>query len=816
MRSLTGCRELCRAYFSSGCYFLFPYCAAYVIYGRYGLGVHQPSHWSEPALLSVFYWIHVAHGVIGLFALWGPRRIDKSFTAPPLGPGWLSWLGLSLVFLLPGLYLEWPSDTWEHLRRINEWDQVNSVHAHSAWPKASYFLLYSLSGGPTAFLHEARLLLLYLAFCLLLCWQYYRLARTLGWSPALSFVASLVACIFLGNSAFAFTRYYGLSSSIVGQIATIALIRVAFETLLRWRIRHLVIGGALAFVAYCNHTQAILAASLGIASIAAWKITTLRHGKMLLIIVAVLANLAAWLIPRKAQWSSLVLAPGWTGFGDGLAVYSPASPAFERAWLILALAGALNCLAAAWLLRRNHPLAWLTLGPVMLLACPAVAVPLLNALVEADQPVLVFHRLLFAVPPMFALVAVGASAWTLIANRAPHLGQVVIVVVPVMVLVLPPSPPWFGRLYNLLSYEAPGAAELPVGMRAELDASAATAKLWASPPIDFRLRTAGYRTAREAPREIWSSPALQIEQLRDAMENEESAAVLVTSDEFAISQSTSIMSLASGHWPKEATAAAMAGQPELRLGVQDWSELQRFGSMAIHRMGPSYVFVSLSGEATLRPARSNSIYFAPPNAAATVELSGQVVAGALKGKYAFPPPDDGRLKLRLRPDQAPSTNPLLLTTSADFALRHARIVVRGPLIPKLDRAPLSATREVELVRDIRLSGSGPDDGATIRIPLDSSKRHVVTIRGSSDASPPRLRIHGVSDTAAQSAPRELLLTGAGAHFAVNNIRELELDIMLAHGCDYFIQKISLRTETVDEANMIPSIFSNAANFALPE
>jgi len=137
---------------------------------------------------------------------------------------------LGLLFWIPGVYLEWPADPWEHYARINEWSWLHTVGEHTAWAKSSYFLAYSLLG----WIHPPTRQLFWLDFyytgaCLLLCWQYYRLARAVGLGERASFIFVLVQALTFGNNIFGFYRYYGISSSLFAQLGAIALIRVAIE-----------------------------------------------------------------------------------------------------------------------------------------------------------------------------------------------------------------------------------------------------------------------------------------------------------------------------------------------------------------------------------------------------------------------------------------------------------------------------------------------------------------------------------------------------------------------------------------------------------
>jgi hypothetical protein len=138
------------------------------------------------------------------------------------------WFLLGLLFWIPGVYLEWPADPWEHYRRINEWSWIHAVGEHSNWTKSSYFLAYSLVGHiapPTRQLFWLDFY--YTGCCLLLCWQFYRLARALGLGERASMLFVILQSVLFGNNIFGFYRYYGISSSIFAQIGAVALIRIA-------------------------------------------------------------------------------------------------------------------------------------------------------------------------------------------------------------------------------------------------------------------------------------------------------------------------------------------------------------------------------------------------------------------------------------------------------------------------------------------------------------------------------------------------------------------------------------------------------------
>ena len=232
-----------------------------------------------PCLLHVYWFLHALHLVLGALALrawWKesalklqlstssptfhaysrtrtsaePRDVSKhqQGTGPPsahLPPALRSsassevgsaliwrfapWLLLALLFYIPGVYLEWPSDPWEHLRRINEWRVLDTVTAHSTWMKSSYFIPYSLLSWCVGLRQIFWLDFYYTSICLLLCWQYYRLARACDLSERAAMVFVLLQALLFGNNIFSFYRYYGISSSIYAQLGAVALTRIVLE-----------------------------------------------------------------------------------------------------------------------------------------------------------------------------------------------------------------------------------------------------------------------------------------------------------------------------------------------------------------------------------------------------------------------------------------------------------------------------------------------------------------------------------------------------------------------------------------------------------
>jgi hypothetical protein len=520
-----------RAYFASGWAFFIPYLAAYLLYAWLKWPANPPTgHRSlatvlwPPALLHVYWTLHVINAILGVVALrsWWCEAVqraksdqrsavssdpasDPAINRPPatvhrqpsptaspsaLGPSpapptplcsslfalrrtataVLPWLFLTLIFAIPGIYLEWPSDPWEHLRRINEWHIHDIVTAHSSWTKSSYFFPYSLTGHVTGLTQLSWLNVYYTAICLLLCWQYYRLGRAVGLSERTSFVFVLLQALLFGNNVFSFYRYYGLSSSIFAQLGAVALTRIVLEwatggeqraksegwwvlslsltayrlllpiawrlpltplpaapgaAIPRWIGRFALCALLLVFVAF-NHVQGLGIAGLGILAVAVWRLIEWKRAMIGWLVLAAIALSVATVLwfPRHPALDAVFRPVGWLTAWYGFNLFSPASPAFDRTLQILGAVGIINLIPGLWLaLYKNHIAGWLTLMPVLALALPCVALPLAHVLVSQTRPenIITFQRFLFAVPIALALVAT-VSLWAQSVTRSETQG----------------------------------------------------------------------------------------------------------------------------------------------------------------------------------------------------------------------------------------------------------------------------------------------------------------------------------------------------------------------------------------------------------
>lgn len=421
--------------------FLTPYLFFYLLYAWLKWPVDlgsdsSPQHLSLRSvdLLHVFWVLHAVHILLATFALvtyWHKASINPAIGS--VGDGFrssftwsvLPWGLLALCFWIPGVYLEFPADPWEHYARINDWSHHLVVTNNPVWTKFSYFFAYSFIGRIHLPLQQLRYFdLYYTGCCVMLCWQYYRLGQAVGLRKRAAFIFVLIQAFTLGNNIFGFYRYYGMSSSLFAQLGAITLIRIGLEILKapvgqitdtpfqrsfcknhnNWLLLVPACGCLLVLIGL-NHIQGLGIAALGLVAVLIWRLVVWRTIMAAWIVCGtVLLSLATVLwLPRHDALDASLRPAGWltSWYGFNLVDYS--SPAFDRAWVILGVFGALNLGAGLILLRRNHVAGWLTVVPWLALCLPMIAVPFANATSQKELwYILTFHRFLFAIPPGLA------------------------------------------------------------------------------------------------------------------------------------------------------------------------------------------------------------------------------------------------------------------------------------------------------------------------------------------------------------------------------------------------------------------------------
>ena len=157
------------ALFSNGWLFIVPYLLLYLSFKS----LHIPAS----LLKTVFIAFHLC--II-------PLLINYLFRISRKREAWdfVFWIGLFLLFLIPGAYLEFPADPWEHFRRIYAWQGFSFIDENPLSNKFSYFWGWTFVYMVPP-LYRRTALSIYGAFWeLVLAYQFYLLALRLGFSKS--------------------------------------------------------------------------------------------------------------------------------------------------------------------------------------------------------------------------------------------------------------------------------------------------------------------------------------------------------------------------------------------------------------------------------------------------------------------------------------------------------------------------------------------------------------------------------------------------------------------------------------------------------
>src|SRR6185436_4678739 len=183
--------------FSNGWAFIVPYLLLYLVF-KY---LHLP----VATLKTVFIALHILNLSLLLNYL---RKIPETNNAADF----IFWIALILIFLLPGAYLEFPSDPWDHFRRIYAWQANHFIAENVESNKFSYFWGWTLVYAVKPLYRRTAMDLYSALWQLLLAYQFYLFALRLGFSRPWARIQALATAFLFGVNVFSFYRYYALAS----------------------------------------------------------------------------------------------------------------------------------------------------------------------------------------------------------------------------------------------------------------------------------------------------------------------------------------------------------------------------------------------------------------------------------------------------------------------------------------------------------------------------------------------------------------------------------------------------------------------------
>ncbi len=127
-----------------------------------------------------------------------------------LRPGWVA---VFLVLWWVGPYWEYPSDNWEHVRRIFSWGTATGLAGHESFSKFAYFFNWSLLKWVPDSLWLAALGAIGAFWQTWLLYLFFYVSRAFGFRHGWEYINVALIVGFFGSNVFSFLRYYALSST---------------------------------------------------------------------------------------------------------------------------------------------------------------------------------------------------------------------------------------------------------------------------------------------------------------------------------------------------------------------------------------------------------------------------------------------------------------------------------------------------------------------------------------------------------------------------------------------------------------------------
>ena len=375
--------------------FILPYLLLY-LYGWY-------SHLPVDTLKSIFISLHFLNVTLLSYYLL------RNFKEINIKDG-LFWLALALLFILPGAYLEFPSDPWEHFRRIFAWQNNDFIIENSVRNKFAYFWGWTFMSNIEP-IYRRYALNLYSAFWqLLLAYQFYLLALKLGFNKNWAKVQVVGTLLLFGTNLFSFYRYYALSSTLLAYIAYLRLVIILLDVKQRGDRKQLLLLPFLLLLMRYNHFQELMLSGIsGVALLIDSLLNKWQSRKNILITLLILIILSfplgSWIVDnpqaipiqslQKFQRPNDIFLSQWGNFR----LWDLKLSYFET-W---GVRGLISIVLAILFFKRYQTISLLTLTPPLLLLFPPFAL-LFAASHNVAESHWVTYRALFAFPDSFMLV----------------------------------------------------------------------------------------------------------------------------------------------------------------------------------------------------------------------------------------------------------------------------------------------------------------------------------------------------------------------------------------------------------------------------
>ena len=351
------------------------------------------------------------------------------------------WIFLLALLLIPGAYMEFPSDPWEHIRRIFAWSSVSTITNYDNKEKFAYFFSWTLLSPLPISLRTTGLDFLSGFWQFVMLYQWFRVIKHFETERRWQYLHVAGLAFLFGHNVFGI-RYYGLSSTplaFVGYFAFLEAFLCARKTHRAAQTTPYLV--AAFFLALFNHVQCIIYILL---VPPAWhtydRIKQLSRSR----------KIKCGYLALGLYVGSLFL--GWYCFHYFPQIYSRMSPdvfsplgtfriwayhsRFTETWGVHGIIAI--CLSLLFF--KSFPLPSIaTLSPILLLIFPPAVIFMARAF-NIDVP----YRLLYAAPSSLMILLVTKR---LVVNSSLERHQLLIGTAVLLAISAPYTFPWRGRLW---------------------------------------------------------------------------------------------------------------------------------------------------------------------------------------------------------------------------------------------------------------------------------------------------------------------------------------------------------------------------------
>ncbi len=450
--------------FSEGWFFFVPYIGFYLCFKLF--------HLNASYLQSIFLGLHFLN--IGLFIHYFQKvsRQNKLYNLS-------FWIIIILLFLIPGAYLEFPSDAWEHFRRIFAWQASTLVGDNTVNYKFTYFWGWTLMSKVQPLYRRAALDIYSAFWQFLLAYQFYLFAIRIGFSQSWAKVQVLGTICLFGTNLFSFYRYYALSSTPLAYIAYLQSLSVILDIFDGKSQK----ASALIFLIplmYYNHYQELLLLIISTGAIFISKVyenlepdLRKKFTHVVLFVLIISFTLGAFVVKHYQQYVTLLDSfwetylqsyikdkevlffnkddtRYWSSWGI-LRIWDKNLPYFQT----LGVHGYLSLIFSVIFWKKYRLLSTLTIAPLLILLFQPFT--LFIASIEGHYTT---FRILFAFPTSFMLiVGLKEIVELIVIQFKSYINTYWLILFVVILFSLQPNLPWRGRLWFQL-YNPPAQLSL--------------------------------------------------------------------------------------------------------------------------------------------------------------------------------------------------------------------------------------------------------------------------------------------------------------------------------------------------------------------